>query len=155
MKHVLDDHEPVIGRAGLFSLGLIALFASAILYNAFIAQSAPHPAPMASGWVVENSGEAVQLRARDVALKSDNESHSEGRGRVMMEIPAPRQQEAATGRPDNRSLIHSIQTELAAFGLYEDAIDGLAGPRTRDAIHVYQRSMGLQATGEADRKSVV
>jgi peptidoglycan hydrolase-like protein with peptidoglycan-binding domain len=40
-----------------------------------------------------------------------------------------------------------IQRGLARLGLYDGPVDGIAGPRTREAITRYQEREGLPATG--------
>ncbi len=40
-----------------------------------------------------------------------------------------------------------IQAALQEIGLYRAPIDGVFGPRTREAITIFQRSRGLPATG--------
>jgi lytic murein transglycosylase len=48
-------------------------------------------------------------------------------------------------RPINLSRTEKIfvQTRLAALGLYDGPRDGKFGPKARDAIHAYQRAVGL------------
>ena len=41
----------------------------------------------------------------------------------------------------------AIQRGLARVGLYDGAIDGIAGPKTREAISRYQVREGVPATG--------
>lgn len=45
-----------------------------------------------------------------------------------------------------------LQQRLANAGVYEGPIDGVSTPAVRDAIVVYQRSRGLEVTGEPDDK---
>jgi peptidoglycan hydrolase-like protein with peptidoglycan-binding domain len=52
-------------------------------------------------------------------------------------------------------LVRSIQAELQQSGLYEGAVDGLAGPRTRDAIRAFEAALGRPATGEASEALLV
>jgi peptidoglycan hydrolase-like protein with peptidoglycan-binding domain len=43
-----------------------------------------------------------------------------------------------------------VQSALAARGYYRGAIDGIFGPRTRDAIISYQTDRGFAPTGRID-----
>jgi peptidoglycan hydrolase-like protein with peptidoglycan-binding domain len=42
----------------------------------------------------------------------------------------------------------NVQRELLAIGVYKGSIDGVVGRRTRDAIIVYQKTNGLEVTGQ-------
>jgi hypothetical protein len=55
---------------------------------------------------------------------------------------------------DGRATITEIQTALAGLGHYRGAIDGIAGPQTRDATRRFQRAQGLPATGRLDVETV-
>jgi peptidoglycan hydrolase-like protein with peptidoglycan-binding domain len=43
-----------------------------------------------------------------------------------------------------------IQSALASLKLYDGTIDGLPGPKTREAIASFQQQAGLEPTGEVD-----
>ncbi len=43
-----------------------------------------------------------------------------------------------------------IQSALASMKLYNGTIDGLPGPKTREAIATFQQQAGLEPTGEVD-----
>lgn len=45
-------------------------------------------------------------------------------------------------------VVEAVQRELAAAGFYKGEIDGVAGRRTRAAIEEYQRSVGIEVTGQ-------
>ncbi|MEX1357077.1 MAG: peptidoglycan-binding domain-containing protein, partial [Gaiellaceae bacterium] len=45
--------------------------------------------------------------------------------------------------------VAGLQVALRAHGLYQGAIDGLAGPQTRSAVLTFQRRKGLAADGRA------
>lgn len=48
---------------------------------------------------------------------------------------------------DRRSLVTKIQTLLAAQGYDPGPADGFVGPKTREAVRAFQRTVGLVATG--------
>jgi hypothetical protein len=56
--------------------------------------------------------------------------------------------EAAGSVADQAARIEAAQKMLAALGYYHGAADGKMGPATRAAVIAYQKSHGLQATGE-------
>jgi peptidoglycan hydrolase-like protein with peptidoglycan-binding domain len=45
--------------------------------------------------------------------------------------------------------VAGLQVALRAHGLYQGAIDGIAGPQTRRAVLVFQRRKGLAVDGRA------
>jgi peptidoglycan hydrolase-like protein with peptidoglycan-binding domain len=53
------------------------------------------------------------------------------------------------GPDGERELIAEIQRELTKRGLYDGTDDGVTGPRTQQAIVLYQQRMGLPQSGEA------
>jgi membrane-bound lytic murein transglycosylase B len=56
--------------------------------------------------------------------------------------PAPTDDE-----PLSRNTVIDLQTRLARLGLYTDETDGLLGPKTRSAVRLYQKQIGLPADG--------
>jgi peptidoglycan hydrolase-like protein with peptidoglycan-binding domain len=58
-------------------------------------------------------------------------------------VPPQAVQPASAGEPQ----ILQVQSALADLGLYKGSVDGLSGPRTKDAIASYQRVVGIEPTG--------
>ncbi len=52
----------------------------------------------------------------------------------------------------DRELVEDVQVELAWRGYYAGLIDGVAGPRTNDAVRAFLRDAGLPETGMIDRR---
>lgn len=52
--------------------------------------------------------------------------------------------------PEGDPVIRGVQAVLRELDYYDGEIDGLSGPRTRDAIVAYQKTIGLPVTGEID-----
>jgi osmotically inducible lipoprotein OsmB len=50
--------------------------------------------------------------------------------------------------------IKAVQTELQTAGLYKGRVDGIMGPKTRDAIKQYQTQAGLQQSGRLDQPTL-
>ncbi len=59
------------------------------------------------------------------------------------------EEEAATPLKKDLQLV-DIQSALASMKLYNGTIDGLPGPKTREAIATFQQQAGLEPTGEID-----
>jgi membrane-bound lytic murein transglycosylase B len=49
--------------------------------------------------------------------------------------------------PLSRNTIIDLQTRLAKLNLYSDEVDGLLGPKTRSAVRLFQKQIGLPADG--------
>jgi membrane-bound lytic murein transglycosylase B len=53
----------------------------------------------------------------------------------------------ADDEPLSHNTIVDIQARLAKLGLYSDEADGLLGPKTRSAVRLFQKQVGLPADG--------
>jgi membrane-bound lytic murein transglycosylase B len=49
--------------------------------------------------------------------------------------------------PLSRDIVIDMQNRLARLTLYTDEIDGLLGPKTRSAVRLYQKQIGMPADG--------
>jgi peptidoglycan hydrolase-like protein with peptidoglycan-binding domain len=56
--------------------------------------------------------------------------------------------------PSGASRVQQAQAHLKAAGFDPGPADGTLGPKTRDALRRYQRTKGLQATGELDEPTL-
>lgn len=52
-------------------------------------------------------------------------------------------------QPLSRQTVIEMQTRLARLGFYTDDADGLLGPKTRSAVRMFQKQIGLPADGHA------
>ncbi len=62
-------------------------------------------------------------------------------GAPVMQTPPP------DDEPLSRNTIIDMQNRLARLTLYTDEIDGLLGPKTRSAVRLYQKQIGMPADG--------
>jgi TPR repeat protein len=62
---------------------------------------------------------------------------------------------AVTNKPAGSTMIMEAQRLLRQRGYDTGPADGVAGPRTLNAVRSFQRSAGLPATGEVDEKLIV
>lgn len=69
---------------------------------------------------------------------------------VRQQPPALPQPAALPDGPN----IRTVQQRLQALGHYQGAVDGIAGPGTRQAIQIFQRTQQLPATGDLDRDTM-
>jgi membrane-bound lytic murein transglycosylase B len=61
--------------------------------------------------------------------------------------PAVMQPAPADDEPLSRSTVIDLQTRLARLGFYTDEADGLLGPKTRSAVRMFQKQIGMPADG--------
>ena len=54
----------------------------------------------------------------------------------------------------SRATVRQAQRRLQAWGLYHGRLDGIMGPRTREALRRYQRDNGLRDTARLDRQTL-
>src|SRR5262245_5271115 len=50
-------------------------------------------------------------------------------------------------QPLSRDTVVDVQTRLARLGFYTDETDGLLGPKTRSAVRLFQKQVGMPADG--------
>jgi membrane-bound lytic murein transglycosylase B len=63
--------------------------------------------------------------------------------------PGVMQAAPSDDEPLSRDTVIGLQTRLARLGLYSDEVDGLLGPKTRSAVRLFQKQVGLPADGHA------
>ena len=61
--------------------------------------------------------------------------------------PPVMQAPPADDEPLSRDTVIDLQARLAKLGLYTDETDGLLGPKTRSAVRLFQKQVGLPADG--------
>jgi peptidoglycan hydrolase-like protein with peptidoglycan-binding domain len=61
-----------------------------------------------------------------------------------------REDGASPSRRQADPTLADIQSALAELNLYSGSVDGLPGPKTREAIEKFQREAGLEPTGQID-----
>lgn len=61
--------------------------------------------------------------------------------------PAVMRQPPDDDQPLSHDTVVDMQTRLARLGLYTDETDGLLGPKTRSAVRMFQKKIGLPADG--------
>lgn len=122
-----------------------------------IAELLRHAAHAVGRWLVEDP--AAQARrgacALVVGLVVYNAAFAQQGAHGAPWFGPERPVETAANGPDARAIapapdpiVFGLQSELMDLGLYDGAIDGLWGRRTRAAIVAYERAQGLPETGE-------
>jgi len=121
----------IVGGAAAFAVTLFYVSANAVWY-----QPRAHGAPLFA--TRDFSGYRAPAPADPV--------FQESRSRIVIrdEATVERPAERPVGDPD----LARVQSVLAGLKLYDGAVDGLNGPKTREAVMTYQRIIGLPPTGE-------
>jgi len=122
MRDVLDDGGSGPGLAALFALSIMAVFGTAILYNAVFAQQGGPSRTAVTG--TETPASATTHIVVDTAKDDRN-----------------------TIRLKYDPVVEAVQRELLAAGYYKGLVDGVAGQRTHQAIEAYQQATGLVVDG--------
>lgn len=125
----------VTRKGSLLATMALAGLCAAIVINAVVGQTGRHPAPI----IVTKATHVPGVIAE--ALKDPDTAKV-----ALAQFPRP-----ANVVPESRrhAVVASIQQQLADLGKYTGEIDGLVGPRTRDAIAEYQKENGLPVDGQA------
>jgi osmotically inducible lipoprotein OsmB len=119
----------------------------------------------ATGAVTEPS--TVDLGTPLWKRTGENQSGSAARQNTMASTTsAPSAQPSRTGQEASSAAassvptrvgegtIKTVQTKLQTAGLYKGRVDGIIGPKTRDAIKQYQTQAGLQQSGRLDQPTL-
>lgn len=61
---------------------------------------------------------------------------------------SPQRSNYAYAPAANAGTVREIQSALKRLGFYDGAVDGIAGPQTKEAIRTYQQRNGLAVTGQ-------
>lgn len=109
---------------------MMSLFV-AIVMNAVSWQKGLHPAPLVDTNSIRSSPGSLE-RANNRPIRANSQG-SQG------VTPKP--------RPD--PVVEQVQSELAQLNIYSEEVDGLTGPKTREAVSAYQKIHGLREDGRA------
>jgi peptidoglycan hydrolase-like protein with peptidoglycan-binding domain len=121
----------LVGGATAFFVALSYVSANALWYQ-------PH----------FHDGAFFATRERvDIGPRPERGAQPKPAAETMIRIERPETPVAA--RPSDPE-VERIQSILRDLGFYKGAVDGLAGPATHGAIAAYQKTVGLEATGEID-----
>ena len=64
------------------------------------------------------------------------------------------QQHSSAGASADPATVRQAQEKLVSEGINPGAVDGRLGPQTRQGLQEFQRSNGLEATGQLDAETV-
>jgi peptidoglycan hydrolase-like protein with peptidoglycan-binding domain len=117
---------------------------SLVAGNALYGQRGGHPVPLFA------TRDAITTRSVEKPVARETRKHAdvpsvEGTAK-QVPVPQSRPEKAAVGSPSS-SLVRDTQEGLKLLGHYAGEVDGLYGPKTREAIVRFERAAGLEATG--------
>jgi peptidoglycan hydrolase-like protein with peptidoglycan-binding domain len=93
---------------------------------------------------------AVRAYQRDAGLPVTGAPSKELLDHLKFVTPKVHARPAAVA--SSSELVTDVQRHLYERGYYKSAIDGLAGPATRDAVRRFQGDAGLPVTGAVDQR---
>ena len=124
-----------VGGATAFLVTLFYVSANAVWY-----QPHAHATPL----FATRDFSAYRQPVLDTARFGDRES----RIIIREENPVTKTAKPAPAVVQGDPALAKVQSVLASLKLYDGAVDGLDGPRTRDALKTYQRIIGHAETGK-------
>ncbi|WP_407048003.1 peptidoglycan-binding protein [Methyloraptor flagellatus] len=107
-----------------------------IVANAFANQASKHPSPFF----------ATRDRVAEAARASAASRSADPASGEAQTLPRPKP------NPAEIALVQNLQQALKDSGLYQGAVDGIAGPATQDAIRAFEKQVGLVPTGEPSER---
>lgn len=143
-------------RGDVIGLAVLAVGAGAIVVNALVMQSGPHPAPF-GGPAVPVAAEPKPVAVPKAAVAKIVSPDLTGSLTPPQPVARPASltptaaAAPAAAEPETRTrtqLIGDLQRELLRLGVYDGAVDGLSGPRTEAAIRDIEQVLGWPETGE-------
>lgn len=90
---------------------------------------------------------AIRAYQRDAGLPADGEPSQELLNHLMFAQPKI----VNRGASATKGLVSEVQARLIDRGYYTDAVDGIAGPKTRAAVRQFQADAELPVDGVIDR----
>ena len=103
------------------------------------------------GVMGDDTRRAIRAYQRDIGLPTDGVASKE-----LLEYMLFNKGGATSGSEPVPSLdpvfVRSVQIELVERGYYHGEIDGIAGPKTREAVDRFQRDAGLVVNGAMDQR---
>jgi peptidoglycan hydrolase-like protein with peptidoglycan-binding domain len=115
----------------------ILLASAALAAPAFAASNAPNSAPRQPQQQLQAQPQSSQARQNSQAQNGQQASN-----------------EALAPGSLTRSQIRQVQTALDKDGFKAGRADGMWGPRTRHALQSFQKSKGMQGSGQLDNSTL-
>jgi peptidoglycan hydrolase-like protein with peptidoglycan-binding domain len=111
---------------------------SLVAGNALYGQESRHPGPLFA------TRDAITTKSLpDAKAKPVRTSQAKEGGKAVVNIPVPQSRPKAT----DTALVRRMQSGLLELGIYAGEVDGLNGPKTREAVMKFERSLGIEPTG--------
>jgi peptidoglycan hydrolase-like protein with peptidoglycan-binding domain len=117
---------------------------SLVAGNALYGQRGGHPVPLFA------TRDAITTRSVEKPVARETRKHSTAQPKdasaALVPVPQSRPETAAI-RAVSSTLVRDTQEGLKLLGHYGGEVDGLYGPKTREAIERFERAAGLEPTG--------
>lgn len=176
LRDVFTRQRLTVGGMTAFAVAFSYVSANALWYQPhvhsgafFATRTAPEPVPGQSG--DDQSDQSTASVGSDEPPEGDTVIRLEQEQPIPPRRPSSQDRQAAAqptagelDRVSERQVpspdrmadlteegrVRVVQTMLTELNLYDDEIDGLHGPNTRQAIEAYQEMVGLAVTGTID-----
>lgn len=116
---------------------------SLVAGNALYGQQGGHPVPL---FATRDAMTTKSLPA-EPQKRSQGPSAKSGPQAKIAQIPVPTARPKPAS-PDTGALVRQMQAGLHELGIYSGDIDGLYGPRTREAVVRFETDLGVEPTGQ-------
>lgn len=127
---IIAQNPVVVGGSTAFLLTLFFVSANALWYQ-------PHGHPSA----------LFPTRAQQFQAPADQLLPDSISGELETTIRIEREEVAAVPADP---VVQKVQSVLSDLNLYTGSVDGIAGPKTKDAVRNYRRIIGLEESDEID-----
>jgi len=116
---------------------------SLVAANALYSQKGGHPGPI---WATRD---AITTQSVEEKARARQPGRATASPLTLDKIPIPIMRPQDTGQTiPASSLVREAQSHLAALGYYGGTVDGLYGPKTRDAIAAFEKAYGFEISGQ-------
>ncbi len=112
---------------------------SLVAGNAFYGQNGGHPVPLFA------TRDAITTKSVPKSDAREKQSTKAKSGEIA-QIPVPKAR-PKVAETTEASLVRQMQAGLHDLGVYSGEIDGLYGPKTREAVMRFERELGIEPTG--------
>lgn len=138
----IQKNPSIAGGICIFAVGFTLVTA-----NAIYGQQGGHPGPI---WATRDKMITQSLPANPIPRRQSTTIAPNTLSLEVVPVPVMRPKAAADRDiPATQNVVFQVQRDLAALAYYDDKLDGVYGPRTKQAILQFEEDFGYAQSGEA------